>query len=147
MNTDEHELGWEVITGTVIGCAYRVANGLGAGFLEKVYENALAHEIRKSGLSVQQQHEIAISYDGVIVGDYAADLLVEDTVLVELKACRAFDDIHMAQCMNYLKAISRPVCLLIDFGKPRIQIRRILNPAIPEAWVHPADDVAFEPDA
>jgi GxxExxY protein len=129
---------------TIIGCSYRVANALGAGFLEKVYENAMAYELRRAGLSVHQQHPIIIRYDNVVVGEYAADLLVEDTVLVELKACRATDDIHLAQCMNYLKATSRPVCLLINFGTPRVQLRRVLNPAIPEAWVHAADSIDDE---
>jgi GxxExxY protein len=139
MNTDEHGLEWEQTTHSVIGCAYKVSNALGVGFLEKVYENALVHEIRKSGLQVRQQHPIRVRYDGVVVGTYDADLLVEDAVLVELKVCRATDNIHVAQCINYLKATSLPVCLLVNFGTPRIQLKRILNPAVREAWVHPAD--------
>ena len=72
------------ITEKVIGCAYTVSNVLGNGFLEKVYENALAHELRQSGLIVAQQFPIKVHYDGIIVGDYVADLLVEDCILVEL---------------------------------------------------------------
>jgi GxxExxY protein len=144
INTDEHGCDWEKITSQVIGCAFKVSNTLGVGFLEKVYENALSHELRKAGVRVSQQQPITIRYHDVVVGEYAADLMVEDTVLVELKVCRAFDDIHMAQCMNYLKATARPVCLLLNFGTSRIQMKRILNPAIPEAWIHTADDASWE---
>ena len=115
------------ITEKVIGCAFTVSNGLGAGFLEKVYENALAHEIRKAGLSVVQQYGVPVYYDEVMVGDYVADLLVEAHVLVELKAVKALDKIHLAQCLNYLKATHLPICLLINFGKPRLEIKRIIN--------------------
>ena len=95
--------------------------------MEKVYENALTLELRKNGLKVQQQHGIQVRYDGVVVGEFAADLLVEDKVIIELKATKALDDMHMAQCLNYLKAIDLSVCLLINFGKPKAEIRRIVN--------------------
>jgi GxxExxY protein len=111
----------------VIGCALVVAGTLGVGFVEKVYENALAHELRKKGLAVAQQHGVTVSYDGVVVGTYAADLLVEGAVLVELKAVRAFDAIHQAQCLNYLKATGLHLCLLLNFGKPRLEIKRIVQ--------------------
>ena len=117
----------ELVNEKIIGCAYTVANTLGSGFLEKVYENAMAHELRKAGLAVQQQAGIAVNYDGVIVGDYVADLLVENVVLVELKAVKTIDNVHFAQCMNYLKATGLQVCLLINFGTPRIEIKRVLN--------------------
>lgn len=109
----------ELVTEKIIGCAYTVANTLGSGFLEKVYENALAHELRKADLSVRQQTGINVYYDSIIVGDYVADLLVENEVLVELKAVKAIDNVHFAQCMNYLKATGLQVCLLINFGTPR----------------------------
>ena len=111
----------------IIGCAFTVANGLGSGFLEKVYENALAHELRKAGLAVAQQHGVSVIYDDVIVGEYAADLLVEAAVVVELKAVRALDDVHQAQCMNYLRATGMQLCLLLNFGRPRVEIRRIVH--------------------
>jgi len=114
------------LTSKIIGCAYKVANELGSGFLEKVYENALAHELRKAGLSVVQQHCIQVHYDDVVVGDYVADLLVNGQVLIELKACKDLDEIHLAQCLNYLKATGVKVCLLMDFGRPKIQIRRLM---------------------
>jgi len=91
-----------------------------------LYENALVHELRKSGLAVSQQHPMVVRYDGVVVGDYAVDLLVEDTVLVELKVARAIDDIHRAQCMNHLKATGLRLCLLLNFGTPRLEIKRVV---------------------
>jgi len=115
------------ITERIIGCAYAVSNTLGSGFLEKVYENALAHELRKNGLLVEQQKEIRVIYDGVSVGDFFADLCVEQSVLVELKVAKALEDIHIAQCINYLKATGMRLCLLINFGTPRIGIKRIAN--------------------
>jgi GxxExxY protein len=113
-------------TEKVIGCAFKVANTLGAGFLEKVYENALALEVQKAALEVQQQFPIQVKYDGVVVGEYFADLLVEKQVMIELKTVRALDEVHMAQCMNYLRATGKPVCLLINFGRPYIEIKRIV---------------------
>jgi GxxExxY protein len=115
------------ITERIIGCAYAVSNELGAGFLEKVYENALAHEIRKVGLTVVQQYPIRVLYDGVVVGEYAADLLVAEQVIVELKVAKALDNVHLAQCLNYLKATGMEVCLLLNFGKPRVEIKRVIR--------------------
>ncbi len=123
MNTDKHRL--NQITEKIIGCAYMVSNELGCGFLEKVYENALVYELRNAGIRVNQQHNIQVSYDNVIVGEYVADLLVEECVLVELKAAKALDEIHLAQCLNYLKATGLNICLLLNFGKPRVEIKRI----------------------
>jgi GxxExxY protein len=102
MNGDKRRLNG--MTETIIGCAFRVANGLGVGFLEKVYENGLFHELRKAGLQVEQQKAIQVEYDGVIVGNYVADLLVEDEVLIELKVAKSINEIHLAQCLNYLPA-------------------------------------------
>ena len=94
--------------------------------MEKVYENALVHELREADLKVDQQRVMTVSYDGIIVGEYAADILVEDAILVELKAVKALDEVHMAQCMNYLKATGLRVCLLLNFGQPRLQVKRIV---------------------
>src|SRR6266850_2171879 len=124
-NTDEHRL--NEITEIIIKCVYRVANTLGNGFLEKVYENALAHDLRKTGFLVEQQKGIQVRYDGVVVGDYMADILVQNAVLVELKAVKTLDNIHVAQCLNYLKATGFKVCLLLNFGTPRVQIRRLIS--------------------
>ena len=116
IHTDERSEEVNEVTEAIIGCAYSVANTLGAGFLEKVYENALAHEIKKRGLLVSQQSPLTVQYDEIVVGQYVADLVVADQVLVELKATKTLDEIHMAQCLNYLKATGLPVCLLINFG-------------------------------
>ena len=113
------------LTEQIIGCAFAVSNQLGAGFVEKVYENALVHELRKRGLTVAQQHPLTVLYDGVIVGEYIADVLVKDCVLIELKAVSDLNNIHEAQRLNYLKAGGLSTCLLINFGQPRIQIRRL----------------------
>ncbi|MBW6509352.1 MAG: GxxExxY protein [Desulfuromonadales bacterium] len=115
------------LTEEIIACAYKVGNILGNGFLEKVYENAMAHEIVKSGLKVARQQPIKIQYDGVLVGDYFADLVVEEVVIVELKAVKNIDDSHFAQCLNYLKATGMRVALLINFGGNRVQVKRIVN--------------------
>ena len=112
------------ITEKIIGCAYKVMNGLGCGFLEKVYENALAHEIKKNGLKVEQQKKIKVFYDGVEVGNYEPDLLVSETVIVELKTVNNLDETHRAQCLNYLKATGYKTCLLINFGNPKVEVKR-----------------------
>lgn len=125
MDADERRLRMDEISRAVIGAAYEVSNQLGVGFLEK--ENALAHKIRKGGLAVRQQAAVLVQYDGVTVGDYLADLLVEESIIVELKVAKAFDDVHLAQCLNYLKATALPVCILLNFGKPRVDVKRIVN--------------------
>ena len=122
------------VTEQIIGCAYAVANGLGCGFMEKCYENAMAHEIRKSGLRVEQQVQLKVWYDGVIVGDYIADLIVEGVVLVELKAGSGLDAVHSAQCINYLAATGLPICLLINFGK-RVDVKRLAGPTLKNSSV------------
>jgi GxxExxY protein len=115
------------LTETIIGCAYAVGSALGNGFLEKVYENALAHELKKKGIQVEQQRGISVYYDQAIVGEYFADLLVQGTVLVELKTAKGIEDIHIAQCIHYLKATGFTICLLINFGTPKVQVKRIVN--------------------
>lgn len=115
------------ITRTIIGCAYRVSNVLGVGFLEKVYENALAHELRKVDLTVCQQQPVKVEYDGVVVGEYVADLVVQSCVLVELKAAKHLDEAHAAQCLNYLAATGQHVCLLLNFGTAKVQVKRFVR--------------------
>ena len=114
------------ITESIIGCAYTVANTLGHGFLEKIYENALNHELSKNGLRVKHQYPIKVMYDGVVVGDYVVDLLVNDQILLEIKAVNKIQDAHLAQCLNYLKATGYKICLLINFGKPRVEVKRVV---------------------
>jgi GxxExxY protein len=124
METGEHRV--NLLSKQIIGCALTVLHGLGTGFLEKVYENALSHELRKAGLGVSQQHRMVVRYDGIVVGDYTVDLLVDHIVLVELKVAKAIDEIHRAQSLNYLKATGLHFCLLLNFGKPRLEIKRIV---------------------
>jgi GxxExxY protein len=127
MNADEHRSELNRITERIIGCVYRVSNMLGCGFLEKVYENALVIELSRAGLQFQQQHPIRVFYGNLTVGEFAIDLLVEDQVVVELKASKCFDEVHSAQCMNYLRASNLKICLLVNFGTPRAQIKRIVS--------------------
>jgi GxxExxY protein len=124
MNTDRTIL--NSLTGQIIGFAFTVADTMKCGFSEKVYENSLAHELTKNGLLVRQQFGITVYYDGVVVGTYSADILVEDVVLVELKAVKTLDPAHSAQCLNYLTATGLPLCLLLNFGKPRLEIKRLV---------------------
>lgn len=112
------------ITEKIIGCAYKVMNELGCGFLEKVYENALAHEIAKFGLNVARQKKIKVYYDEIEVGIYEPDLFVGNLVIVELKTVKSLEDVHKAQCLNYLKATNLRTCLLINFGNPRVEVKR-----------------------
>jgi len=127
MNADERRERLNEVSRRIIGCAYAVANGLGCGFLEKVYENALAHELGKAGLKGQQQQAIAVRYEGVVVGEYLADLLVEESVVVEIKAVKTLDEVHLAQCLNYLKATGLHLALLLNFGAPKLEIKRVVN--------------------
>ncbi|MBW6470616.1 MAG: GxxExxY protein, partial [Methanosarcinaceae archaeon] len=108
----------------IIGSAFEVSNVLGAGFLEKVYENALNVELSMNGLNVRQQAPLEVRYKDKLVGEYFADILVEESLIVELKAVKDLNDIHVAQCLNYLKGTGLKLCLLINFGKSRIEIKR-----------------------
>jgi len=127
MSTDDRRFDW--ITEKIIGCAYKAASKLGCGFLESCYENALAYELRRAGLRVQQQVRLKVWYDDIVVGEYVADLVVEDVVLVELKAVSGLEAIHSAICINYLAATKLPLCLLINFGK-RVDVKRIAGPSL-----------------
>jgi len=119
-------MGFEGLTERVIGALFEVSNTLGAGFLEKVYERALVAELRLQGMRVAEQAPFAAVYKGQEVGEYFADLVVEDTVVVELKCVDRFCDEHMAQCLNYLKASGMGICLLVNFQKPKVEWRRVL---------------------
>ena len=113
----------EALTRTIIGCAYRVHGTLKAGFSEKVYENALRIELLKQGLRVRQQAPIRVYYEGEVVGDFYADLWVDERVIVELKAVQALTQAHEVQLVNYLTATGTDVGLLINFG-PSVQVKR-----------------------
>jgi len=111
------------LTEKIIGCAYKVYNELGAGFIEKVYENALMIELKNEGLAAQQQYPVKVYYQEILIGDYVADIVVEDKVIVELKAVSHLTKAHEVQLVNYLKATKLEVGLLINFGD-QISIKR-----------------------
>jgi GxxExxY protein len=115
------------LTEKLIGAAFAVQRELGCGFLEKVYENALVHELRTLGLVVTPQAPIAVRYKGVTVGTYFPDILVDGKVVVEIKAVEALAPIHEAQILHYLKATGIELGLLLNFATPRVQIRRFAN--------------------
>ncbi len=110
----------------VIGAVYEVANVLGAGFLEKVYERALVRELGLRGLQAKAQASFPVEYKGQCVGDYMADILVEERLIVELKCVDRFANEHIAQCVNYLKASSIKLALLVNFQKPRVEWKRVV---------------------
>lgn len=111
------------LTEKIIRCAFKVHNELGFGFFEKVYENALIIELAQENLEVKQQVPIKVHYKGRVIGDYCVDLLVEDTILVELKAIEMLAKEHEVQLVNYLKATGIEIGLLINFG-PSVQVKR-----------------------
>lgn len=115
------------ITEKIIGAAYEVGNVLGYGFLEKVYENSLAVELKSKGLSVECQKPLKVYYKNNIVGDYIIDLLVENEIVVELKSVKILTDIHKAQLHNYLAATKNKIGLLINFGGNRVEVKRVVN--------------------
>jgi len=110
----------------VIGCAFEVSNTLGAGFFENVYEKALCVELEKSGLNFQCQKSVIVKYKDILVGEYITDIVVEDSLLLELKAVKSLCSEHEAQLMNYLKATGLSYGLLLNFGKPKLGIKRMI---------------------
>ena len=114
----------EQITKSVIGCAFEVINELGAGFLESVYEKALLLVLRQKGLSAISQYPVKVMFRGECVGDFCADIFVEEKVIVELKAIKAIAPEHQAQIINYLNATGVEVGLLINFGNPKLEYKR-----------------------
>ena len=116
----------EDLTYRIRSSIFAVANTLGPGFLEKFYENALAIELRSAGLAVSTQVPIRVFYKRQIVGDYQADLLIENHVLLELKAVSTLRPEHEAQLLNYLRATQKPVGLLVNSGQPKVQVKRMV---------------------
>jgi GxxExxY protein len=125
MNPDETAR-LDSLTEGVIGAVFEVSNGLGAGFLEKVYERALLRELGLRGIRATVQAPFPVSYKGHCVGDFFVDLLVEDVLLVELKCVERFSAEHTA-CLNYLKASGKNLCLLVNFQKPMVEFKRIVR--------------------
>jgi GxxExxY protein len=118
---------YDALATLIISCAYKVGRVLGSGFLEKVYENALVIELMDCGLNVETQKPIQVLYQDHIVGEYFADIIVDDDVVLELKAVKAIESIHFAQCQNYLKATGKKLGMVINFGEEKVKIRRVAN--------------------
>ena len=114
------------LTQQVIGCAFEVSNTLGAGFFEKVYEKALCIELGRTGLDYVCQQPVSVNYKDLLVGEYIADIIVEGRLLLELKALSTLGREHEAQLINYLKATGLSVGLLLNFGRPRLGIKRMI---------------------
>jgi GxxExxY protein len=114
----------KAITSRILRSYYDVYNDLGYGFLESVYENSLAIALRQDGLAVRQQAQIQVHFRQIVVGDFRADLLVDEKVIIELKSARGIDDVHIAQTLNYLKATGIHVGLILNFG-PKPEFKRL----------------------
>lgn len=112
------------VTQKIIGCAMTVHSALGPGFLESVYQNALAHELRKSGFEVECEKRLQVTYDGVVVGDFSADMLINGIVLIENKAVQTLAPAHEVQLVNYLTATGIEIGLLLNFGASRLEFKR-----------------------
>jgi GxxExxY protein len=123
----EERAALEALAEKVIGAAYEVSNVLGAGFLEKIYERALIEELGLRGLPVKAQPPFPVAYNGKHIGTYAADLVIDDRLLVEVKCVEHFSNEHLAQCINYLKASGLHLALLINFRRPKVEWRRIVH--------------------
>jgi GxxExxY protein len=123
----EEEYKYGSITYKIIGAAMTVQSTLGSGFQEVIYQRALTIEMAKQGLSFQREVEMEIFYDGQSIGTRRVDFLVEDKVMVELKAVKALEDVHLAQAINYLEAYGLETGLLINFGAKRLEYRRVVK--------------------
>ncbi len=123
MNADYQDFKYKELTEKIIEIYYRVYNKLGYGFLEKVYENAMMIEFKKENISAVTQSAIKVLYEGEIVGEYFADILILDKIIVEIKAAKNIAEEHEAQLLNYLKATDIEVGLLLNFG-PEPEIKR-----------------------
>jgi len=108
----------------IIGCAYQVYNKMGFGFLESVYEKCLLIELRKAGIRAESQKPITVTYENEIVGEFVADIIVEDIIILELKSLRQIVKAHEIQLVNYLVATGKPVGLILNFGEKRVEIKR-----------------------
>ena len=115
---------YKEVTEIIIGCAYRVYNKMGFGFLESVYEKCLLIELRKAGLDTESQKPITVYYNGEIVGEFVADIIVNDAIILELKSVRRIIKAHEVQMVNYLVATGKPVGLILNFGERKVEIKR-----------------------
>ncbi len=126
MNADERRF-FDSLTERVLGAILEVANTLGAGFLEKVYERALLKELSLLGIQAVSQASFPVTYKGEYVGEYYADILVENVLVVELKCVERLATQHSAQCLNYLRASGRSLCLLVNFQRPTVEWKRVVH--------------------
>ena len=115
---------YQELTEKIIGCAYNVYNEIGFGFLESVYEKCLLIELEKAGIRAESQKPITVHYDGQLVGNFIADILVEGKVILELKSVRRLAEVHEVQLVNYLTATGVDVGLLINFGAIKVRVKR-----------------------
>ena len=114
----------EELTEKIIGCAYHVYNKMGFGFLESVYEKCLLIELRKSGLLAESQVPIHVEYEGEVVGDYFADVLVENAIILELKSVKRIVRAHEVQLVNYLTATRKEIGLILNFSDTQVEVKR-----------------------
>ncbi len=121
----------EELTGRIIGAAIEVHKALGPGYLEVVYENALAIELRARDIPFQRQLTVPIVYRGSEVGMHRLDLFVDDLIVVELKAVKALEDVHFAVVRSYLRAIGREHGLILNFARPTLEVKRVIAPDWP----------------
>jgi len=126
MNTNNREIIYKELSYRIVGLAMEVHNELGYGFLEKVYENALMYLLRKNGIQSEQQKTIPVLFRGAIVGDYCADIIVEDKILLELKSVESIMSQHRSQILNYLKATQLHLGILLNFGKTGLKYERLV---------------------
>jgi len=129
MYGEERELTNDHLTQQIVDAARRVSDLLGRDHIAAVYQHAVAQELRRRGLRVQTQVPVGVYADGVIVGRYWTDLLVGDTVLVEVRAVPGLDDTHVAQCDNDLRSTANPLCVLLNFGAPQLEIQQLARDA------------------
>lgn len=115
------------LTHTIIGCAMKVHNTLGNGFQEVIYQRALAIELKNNGITFLREQEIPIFYEGHEIGSRRADFLIENKVLIELKALIKLEDVHLAQALNYLTAYNLKIGLLINFGATKLEFKRLFR--------------------
>jgi GxxExxY protein len=116
------------LTGKIIGCAMEVHKILGNGFQEVIYQRALANEMSLQGLSYSREHEMQIFYKGDEIGTRRVDFFVEEKIMVEIKAVKELEDVHLAQAINYLEAYGMEIGLLINFGNTSLQFKRVMKP-------------------
>ena len=115
---------YEELTEKIIGCAYRVYNKMGFGFLESVYEKCLLIELKKEGLQAESQKDITVNYENEVVGEFKADIVVEDTIILELKSVKQIVQAHEVQLVNYLVATGKPVGLILNFSEQKVEVKR-----------------------